>query len=131
MLAAAVAVCFIVSRLLAAATPVLTAVTLANSGPVSITVGDLQVGDAPVLREPWSIPPGRTDDPVVTGPLKGRELEPGRPVDVMASITAPRAWRAHCTLEPRPPGACEIKVNFLASQELVCEYVCKREPPKE
>ena len=54
-------------------------------------------------------------------------LQVGRPVKLKAILSLPQGATASCTLEPRPYGACAIKVTFSTASNVMCEYECKSE----
>ncbi len=63
-------------------------------------------------------------------------LAPGRPLELALLLQAPQALRQTCTLEPRPPGDCALKVAVSArdtgrsvTSSLTCSFECKAAAP--
>jgi hypothetical protein len=168
LIAAAVAIAFIMMRLLESAAPAPTPVRLLNTGPSGVTVDELSVvGTQPLLalKGPWKLVAARAPaasasnnasaasaataasaseaglpglqglqgSPGTPGtPAGSFTLAPGRPLELAVLLQSPQALRQSCSVEPRPPGDCQLQVVLSArvgassvSSSVSCSFECK------
>lgn len=130
VLAAVVTVGLIGSRLYDAAAPVSTPWVLSSTSATRISVESLWINNQAVLPAGWT-PSDVEGDRTPSNSSQGKvALQVGRPVDVRASFSVPRAATASCSLEPRPHGACLLRIRFYAASDMRCDFDCKIEVPK-
>jgi hypothetical protein len=166
LIAAAVAIGFIMMRLVESGAPAPTPVRLVNTGPSGVTVDELSVVDTQpplALKGPWklvaaralaasavtdagaasatpigpSAAPASPASPALPGVQAGSlTLAPGRPVELAVLLQAPQALRQTCSVEPRPPGECQLQVALSArvgassvSSSVSCSFECKTAAP--
>jgi hypothetical protein len=158
LIAAAAAIGFIMVRVLDAAAPAATPVTLANTGLGAVSVAELSVvGTQPplVLKGPWTLAAAPLPALAAPAPASASAsaasaagpavpyvnvgsltLSPGRPLELAVQLQAPLALRQTCTLEPRPPGDCALSVAVSAREvgrsvtsSVACTFECKAVAP--
>jgi hypothetical protein len=122
---ATVTVVVIVARVLEAAAPVPTPISILNLTAVPITVQELQVAGISVLSGSSRRPLGASSPTIDYTPDATVNLSVGRPLEVRARIIGSETFAASCTPEPRPYGACLLRVGFRGTAELQCEYACE------
>jgi hypothetical protein len=130
ILAALFTVGYIGFRLHEATAPVATSLVLSSVSPVPISFQSLRINDEEVLPKGWTPSEPRTSQAGPEQPQGNVALQVGRPAKVKATLSLPQGATAYCDLEPRPYGACAIKVKFSTSSDMQCEYECKSEALK-
>jgi hypothetical protein len=130
LIAAAFTVTYIGFRLHQATAPVATSLVLSSSSSVPISLQSLQFNGDEVLPKGWTPTEPRTNEVMLEQAQATVALQVGRPVMVKATLSVPQGATAQCALEPRPYGACTLRVKFSTASQIQCEYDCKSEALK-
>ena len=136
IVAAVVTIAFIMFRLAQANAPVPTGLVLQSEATEPISVLGLRVDGEEVLPAGWTPSSAASTDASAAAAIAAASvlntqatvaLRVGRPSQIEATLSLPRAATASCSLDPRPHGRCLIKVRFVSAAELRCVFECKAE----
>ena len=117
---------FILFRLLGASEPVPTDIFISSESPSLISVHALQVEGKNMLPDGWSPSSVAGSAGPATKPQATAGLRIGRPTTIQAILAVPATAVAACTLEPCPHGACLVRVKFLNTTDLRCNFECDK-----
>lgn len=129
LLAATIAVGFIVTRLVEASRPVPTAVRLVNTLTDPVTVQGLTLSTHSVLTGSLTLPARQGTQAAPEWDSKAVDVAPGLPLAVQLTLADPPR-QAACELDPRPQGTCVVRATYQGSTALACDYDCKQAKPQ-